>query len=82
MKTAEELFLKHTGNDKEYLKKYTCLISYDNFCNSLTEHDQEIIKMIDEMIRINELEIGAGSELNADWRIGKGESLKELRSKL
>ena len=80
MKTAEELFLKHTGNDKEYLKKYTCLISYDNFCNSLTEHDQEIIKMIDEMEMDEMPDIGF-----TEWELmakGYDIALKELRSKL
>jgi hypothetical protein len=47
----------------------------------LDEKD-EIIQLIDDMIEINELELGAGSELNADWRIGRGDSLKKLKERL
>ena len=72
MKTAED-----------YIKKYgnkNLLIGYSSLVKILTEHDQEIIKVIDEMEMDEMPDIGF-----TEWELmakGYDIALKELRSKL
>jgi len=51
MKSAEELFRKH--HHKHYYRN-TAVINLRGFTQALSEHDSEIISLIDEMIKDRE----------------------------
>jgi len=51
MKTAEELFDKFTGREENPLDPISGVMGEDDFCDALTEHDQEIKDLVDEMVK-------------------------------
>lgn len=80
MKTAEELFHKYIDDG----------MFYDEFIEAITEHDKEIIKLINEMIRQcakRRTDIAIEKAVfsdDPDWlcEVGYKIALKELKNKL
>ena len=70
MKTAEELFAEfHTRTS------YGLIFYEQNFIEALTEHDKEIISMIDEMIEVCR-------DNTASISLGRAQALTELKTKI
>ena len=93
MKTAEELFVKYkkANWEHEYAEGYPCgVTNYKDFNKALTEHDNEIKQLIDEMDvdeAVKEYLVKVGSVdrtdiIAFDYRAGIEFALTELKSNI
>jgi len=82
MKTAEELFNKHSFRDEDY----NDLVNKNDFLQAIKEYDADIIELIDDMINIAKDSIKDGNYDSGSpaysYQAGWGDSLKELKNKL
>jgi len=73
MKTVEELFKEFSVWDDGYEQ-----MCEDEFVKALTEHDNEIKELIDEMIE----DSGGRTDIEYDEYIGYKQALTELKEKI